>query len=271
MMESVTSSPRLAGRQCMNMASGRACANSSSPTWNCVEGPLPLDQFLFLAHAGPHIRVDGVRACERLRGVVRDQQRGAGNRGQSLRLRHDIRIGRVALRAADGEIRAQPEAGQHQGMRHVIAVADEGHLAALQLAEMFAQRLRVPQRLAGVVEVAQGVDNRHRRPLGQPLDGGLLEDAGDDAVHPAVEVARDILQRLPDADRPVDEERVAAQLLDRQLERQPGAQRGFFKQQGDGLAIERVGVIARRLLDLGGEIEQVKQLIVGKIEIAEQV
>ena len=143
-------------------------------------------------------------------------------------------------------------------MRHVVAIADESDFAPFQLAEMFAKRLRVAQRLAGVVEVAQGVDHRHRRPCSQPLDGALFEDAGDDAIHPAVEVARDILERLADADRPIDEERIAAQLLDRQLERQPRAQRGFFKQQGDGLPIERAGIIARRLLDLGGEIEEVE-------------
>jgi hypothetical protein len=90
------------------------------------------------------------------------------------------------------------------------------------------------------------------------LDGGLFEDAGDDPVHPAVEVAGDVLERLTDADRPIDEERAAAQLLDSQLERQPGAQRGLFEQQGDGLAVERAGIIARRALDLGSEIEEME-------------
>jgi len=37
-----------------------------------------------------------------------------------------------------------------------------------------------------------------------------------------------------------------------------------FKQQSDGLPVERAGIIARRVLDLGGEIEQMKQLIVVK-------
>src|ERR1035438_9212054 len=44
-----------------------------------VKRPLALHDFLLLAHAGPNVGVDGVRAVEGLRGIVRDGQRSSGN------------------------------------------------------------------------------------------------------------------------------------------------------------------------------------------------
>ena len=116
-------------------------------------------------------------------------------------------------------------------------------LRPLQLAEVFAQRLHVGQRLAGMVEVAQRVDDRHRRPLRQLFDGALRKTR---ATMPSTQRSRLRATSLSGSRTPigpVDEDRVAAQLLDGQLEGQPGAQRGLFKQQGDGLAIERAGVV----------------------------
>ena len=65
--------------------------------------------------------------------------------------------------------------------------------------------------------------------------------------------------------------RVAAELLDGELERQLGAERRLFEQERDGLAVERVRIVARATLDFGGEIEQVEQFVVGEVEVAEQV
>ena len=48
--------------------------------------------------------------------------------------------------------------------------------------------------------IAQRVDHRHARPVRQIVDGVLRKDARDDGVGPAVQVARDILQRLAVAD-----------------------------------------------------------------------
>ena len=46
---------------------------------------------------------------------------------------------------------------------------------------------------------------------------------------------------------------------------------GFSNSMRDGLAVERVRIVARRLLHLGGQIEQVEQFVVGEVEIAQQI
>ena len=65
--------------------------------------------------------------------------------------------------------------------------------------------------------------------------------------------------------------RAAAQLLDGEFERELGAQRRLFEEQGDGFAREGAGVVAGRALDVGGEIEEVEQFVVGEIEIFEEI
>ena len=39
-----------------------------------------------------------------------------------------LRIGQIAGRAAEREIHAEPQSGEHQRLRHIVAVADEGEL-----------------------------------------------------------------------------------------------------------------------------------------------
>ena len=233
--------------------------------------PAAYGALLFLAHAGPHVGVNGVRAAYRLGRVVHNRERRARNRGQPFGLRHDVRVRRVPLRASQRKIHAQPQCAQHQRVRHVVPIPDERQLEALQFAEALADGLHIGQRLAGVEQIAQGVDHRHGRPFGQPIDGLLPEHPGDDAVHPAVQVARHVLQRLAHADRRLEKQRIAAQLFDGQLERQPRAQRGLLKQQRDGLARQRLRIIPRRPLDRGRQVQQITQLVVGQVQVPEQV
>src|SRR5471032_1151494 len=61
---------------------------------------------------------------------------------------------------------------------------------------MFAQRLHVGQRLAGMVKIAQGVDDGHAGPLRQAFHRRVQKDAGDDGVDPAIQVSGDIFERL---------------------------------------------------------------------------
>ena len=71
--------------------------------------------------------------------------------------------------------------------------------------------------------------------------------------------------------RPFGKERIAAQLLDGQLEGQARAQRGLLEEQGDGLSVQRMGVIARRTLYQGSQVEQGAQLVAGEVEVPEQI
>ena len=78
---------------------------------------------------------------------------------------------------------------------------------------------------------------------GEAFDGALQEDAGDEAIDPAVEIAGDILEGLADADGAFEEDRAAAHLLHGEFEGELGAERGLFEEHADVLAVEGVGVV----------------------------
>ena len=139
---------------------------------------------------------------------------GTGERGETLGLGDDVGVGQVALGTGEREVHADAEGGKHERVGDVVAVADEGQLEALEGAEVFAQRLHVGEGLAGVVGVGEGVDDGDTGPFRQLFDGGLGEDAGDDAMDPAVEIAGDILERLADADGALAKDRRAAEFAD---------------------------------------------------------
>ena len=156
-------------------------------------------------------------------------------------------------------------------MRHVVAVADERQLQAVQTAEALLQRQHVRQRLAGMIQIAQRVDHRHARPVRQLFDGGLRKHARHDALRPAVQIPRDVFHRLALADGPDVIHRIAAQLLDRQLEGQPRAQRRLFKQKAEGTATERIRKIARGSFHPVGEIQKVGDLLLRQVEVAGKI
>ncbi len=83
----------------------------------------------------------------------------------------------------------------------------------------------------------------------QPLRGGgellkdaLRERADDDGVDPALEIARDVADRLAPAERDVRLERdeMAAELTNGDLEGRPRAQRRLVEQHADVAAVQHV-------------------------------
>ena len=106
---------------------------------------------------------------------------------------------------------------------------------------------------------------------GQAFDGALQEDAGDEAVDPAVEVARHIFQRLADADGAFEEDGSAAHLLHGEFEGELGAERGLLEQHAEVLAVERMRVGGGRFFDFGGEIEEIEEFVVREVEIREEI
>jgi hypothetical protein len=132
---------------------------------------------------------------------------------------------------------AQPRRGEHERVRHVVAVAHEGQLSAAQLAERFLEGKDVGQRLAGMIEVAERVDHRHGPPSAPARQWSAGRRSGPRCVGPALQVAGHVLERLALGDRPVGAPR-RPQLLDGQLEGQPGAQRGLLEEQAQIAALE---------------------------------
>ena len=107
--------------------------------------------------------------------------------------------------------------------------------------------------------------------MGEAIDGTLQEDAGDQAIDPAIEVAGDVLQGLADADRAFEEDRSAAHLLHGKFEGELGAKRGLFEEHADVFSLEGMRVVGGRGLHFGGEVEQVEEFVVREVEILEEV
>ena len=219
-----------------------------------------------MTHAGPHVGIDHVRAVDGFQRIVRD-----ADLPQPARRRGDLRLGLVTLGRRHGHVHSQAARRQHQRMRHVVAVADERQLQAFPPAEAFLDGLHVGERLAGMIQVAQGVDHGHMRPLREFVHRVLGEDPRDDALGPAIQVAGDVLDGLALADRADRSDGIAAELLDRQLKGHPGAQRRLFEQQADVAPGECLGETLRRALDLSGEVENAEERVLGQVEVLGQV
>ena len=107
---------------------------------------------------------------------------------------------------------------------------------------MLANRKQVGQRLAGVQEVAERVDDRHVRPACELFDALMPIGADHDAVEIAREDARRIRDRLAAPELEIsaaEKERAAAELVHADLKRDARTRRGFFKDHAERLAREQ--------------------------------
>src|SRR5580700_7685742 len=92
-----------------------------------------------------------------------------------------------------------------------------------------------------------------------------------DAVYPAVEIARHVFQRLAAAYGSITEHRISAQLFDGKLEGEPRAQRRLLKQQRNRFSRQRLSKPSWRALHFQRQIEQIREFIVRQIEIAPEI
>src|SRR5580658_939974 len=108
-------------------------------------------------------------------------------------------------------------------MADVVSVADVGEFESAKGAEFFFEGEEIGERLAGMKFIREGVDYRNAGVGGHFLKDFLLVDAGDDAVDPAIEIARDVSDRFAGAERGgglsvVEEHDRAAHTLDPDVE-----------------------------------------------------
>ncbi|MNC60045.1 hypothetical protein D3C75_1098980 [compost metagenome] len=101
-----------------------------------------------------------------------------------------------------------PELGctHHQGMGHVVAVADEGDLQAGQLALVLQHGLVIRHSLAGMGPVGEGIDDGNGRILRQVSQG----DMGKGTDHDAVQITGQHLRRIGNGFTPSDLQIIAA-------------------------------------------------------------
>src|SRR5688572_27077467 len=232
----------------------------------------PLLALGLLPHAHPHVGIEDVGAGRGVLGVGGQLQAPA----QLADRRHHARVGLVAGRARHDHGDAEQRAGQHQRVADVVAVADPGQPGLGQVDAALPQREVVRQRLARVLEIAEPVDDRHRRVAGQAFHGRMRVHARGDPVDPAREVARDVGHRLARAQPDLVAGEIdgpAAELDDADLERHARAQGLLLEDQRERSAVQR-----RRpapglppVLEVGRQREEPEEALPREVVDREQV
>ena len=240
------SSPGWAGRQCSANASGLALASSSSViTYGRERLAARGGLVVGVAHAHPHVRVDGVRAVDRLR-------------GSSVRIAPVSPAELVAVRRRDAHL--DPGQRPHDGERagDVVAVADVGHHAAFERAEASRRVCRSASAwhgwcsgdsmfTTGTVACSASVLISSSSPVRRPITRRVARQDVGGVAHGLA--AREL--HLLGAQH----HRMPAELEDAGLERGARARRRLLEQQRDRAALERARR-ERRLLERGGAVQQ---------------
>ncbi len=128
---------------------------------------------------------------------------------------------------------------------------------------MLVQREEIGERLARVLEFAQRVDDRHARVGRHLFDRRMFERAQHDNVDPALEVVRDVVERLARRQpvrRLIDKKRAAAQAVHARFKREARAQRRLFEEHHHLLAREHAAKIRRPRLEHRRQVEELLNL-----------
>src|ERR1700676_2313767 len=219
----------------------------------------PFRLFLFVSHARPGISINRIGSGNGFARVGQDAERSLGLVRNGLRHGDDYGIETVGLRRRDRNFRAHRGARQKQRVRHIVAVANVGKMNLGEIAEMLVQGEEVGERLAGMFEFAQRVDDRNAGVSGHLFDHSMTEGAQHNDVDPAFEVVGDVVERLAGieaAGRLVDEKGAAAQAVHAGFEREAGAQRRLLEEHHHLLAGESAAKVRGTLLEHGGEVKE---------------
>ncbi len=137
---------------------------------------------------------------------------------------------------------------------------DVGQLESFKGAKFFFEGEEIGERLARVKFVRERVDDRNRNVGSHLFENALLVDASDDALHPLLEVARDIRNGFAFAEaglRVVQEDHEAAHALDADFKSDTRAQGRLLKNQRDVLIAQDRGKTRRTRLDFRGALQEV--------------
>ena len=196
------------------------------------EHPFAGRRLRLLAHARPDVGIDGAGFAHRFQRIVGHLQVQLGDlRGQML---EKLRRESVAVGRGHGEPQPHLAAAFGQAAGHVVAIAHVGQCPAFDAAEDFLQRVQVGQRLAGMGQVGQAVDDRASAIFGQLGQSVVVIGADDDQIDVLAQHPGEIGHALSGAKADVvaQEQAAAAQMAHARLEADPSPQRGLFEQQG---------------------------------------
>src|SRR5713226_7639226 len=230
----------------------------------------------FKTHAGPGIGVDAHRAADGFARVGQQFDFGFRFAGDALAIGDNFRQGRVLRGRGDAQMNAEASGKINQRVANVVAVAGVGEFKATERAEFFFEREKIGKRLTGMKLVGKRVDYGDAGVGGHFFEDALVVNAGDDAMHPALEVARDIGDGLARAERRgrlcvVQKNDGATHALDPDIESDARAERGLLKNQRDEFAVERGGVTDRAGLDIRRKMEQVARVRGAPLRSGEEI
>ena len=166
----------------MTMALGSASATKLGVDLIGREDFFALLGFGFLAHAGPGVGVDDVGALDGLMRVAVEVDLAATLFGKVASQIDGLGLNVIPSGTRMGEVAAQLGDDVHEGDGNVIAIADKSHVHALERAEFFDDGQGICHGLAGMVVIAQAVDDGNAGPLGQFENVLVSEDTRHDAV-----------------------------------------------------------------------------------------
>src|SRR6267142_2447354 len=109
--------------------------------------------------------------------------------------------------------------------------------------------------------IGERVDHRNVGVGGHFFEHALVIDAGDDALHPAIEIASDIGDGFAGAERGgslgvIEENHGAAHALDADVKSYARAERRLFENESDEFALQRGSVAEGTRFYVGGEVEE---------------
>ena len=103
----------------------------------------------------------------------------------------------ILLWSGEHEPHAEQTADHGERLRHVVAVAHEGHRQAVHSPHLLTERVDVGKRLAGMGLVGKAVDHRHARHLREPHNRLMGLRAADDRIDIFAEHPAEISDALP--------------------------------------------------------------------------
>ena len=218
-----------------------------------------------VAHGDPgvgieHIGVDAgllrVMGCDYLAAVLLRDLGGPP---------HDLRVGHPDGGAACDHVNAHDGTGIQERVADVVAVSEVDELLPAEPAQLLLDGDHVRQGLAGVLQVVEPADDGDGRILPELVHHLVVERTVHDAVDEAAHDTGRVLDGL--AVDPhlhlglVDVERMASELRDGDVERDPRTGAGLLEDHREGLALEGVAVVTALSLELDGEVDHLWPLV----------
>ncbi|MNX22526.1 hypothetical protein D3C86_525110 [compost metagenome] len=191
-----------------------------------LERSLPRFLLLFKSHAGPYVGVNDIRILHRFFRTAKHFDLGSGRFCDLLGLCDHLLVRLIAFGTCNRDMNPQLRTADHQGMSHVIAVANISKLQSFKSSLMLKHRLEIRKHLTWMGQIAQTVNDRHRRVPGQIHHVVVAECTNHDPVQITGHDLGRIADRLAASKLDIvlaQEEGVTAQLICTHLERDPGS------------------------------------------------